>query len=44
MVIPKYPDIVIFVDASKEGAGGTIYSTTDEFEPMVFRVPFPKEI
>ena len=43
-VVPKFPDVVVFVDASKEGAGGTVYSMNKEFEPFTFRVPFPEEI
>ena len=43
-VIPQYPDIIIFVDASKEGAGGTAYSMKNEFRPLTFRLGFPLEI
>ena len=42
--IPQYPQFVVFADASKEGAGGTVCSITNEFRPLTFRLGLPRKI
>ena len=43
-VVPQEPEVIIFVDAYKSGAGGTIYCTSEGLTPLIFRIPFPDEV
>ena len=43
-LIPKNPDILGKVDASKHGAGGIWWSATNNFPPLVWQYEFPKEL
>ena len=36
-VVPKPPDILIFIDASKWAAGGVIHCMRGSFKPMIFK-------
>ena len=43
-IAAKFPNIMVFVDVCKEGAGNTVYSLTNAFESFTFRVAFLDKI
>ena len=37
LLVPSNPEVIIFMDASKEGVGGTIHWLDGSRKPLVFR-------